>query len=89
MGCCIRSCFCICVIVIVLGVCGGNWGIDWCGRAISPVGAILLPSPGRKPWVNSQSTYIEPQRGGTNIRTSFTRSVCWVLQDTTSIELSE
>ena len=33
--------------------------------ARSPARAILLQSPGRKPWVKSQSTYIEPQRGGT------------------------
>ena len=33
--------------------------------ARSPERAILLQSPGRKPWVKSQSTYIEPQRGGT------------------------
>ena len=34
--------------------------------AMSPARAILLQSPGRKPWVKCQSTYIEPQRGGTN-----------------------
>ena len=33
--------------------------------ARSPARAILPHSPGRKPWVKSQSTYIEPQRGGT------------------------
>ena len=36
--------------------------------AMSPERAILLQSPGREPWVKSQSTYIEPQRGGTNPR---------------------
>ena len=30
---------------------------------MSPARATLLHSPGRKPWVNSQSTYIEPQKG--------------------------
>ena len=34
---------------------------------MSPARATLLHSPGRKPWVNSQSTYIEPQRGGTTL----------------------
>ena len=32
----------------------------------SPNGAILLHSPGRKPWVNHWNTFIEPRRGGTN-----------------------
>ena len=32
---------------------------------MSPVRAILLHSPGRKPWVNYWNTSIEPQRGGT------------------------
>ena len=32
---------------------------------MSPVGAILLYSPGRKPWVSHLYTFIEPQRGGT------------------------
>ena len=30
-----------------------------------PFRAILLHSPGRKPWVNHRNTFIEPQRGGT------------------------
>ena len=34
--------------------------------AKSPARAILLKSPGRKPWVNRRNTFIEPQRGGTN-----------------------
>ena len=33
--------------------------------AKSPERAILLQSPGRKPWVNRRNTFIEPQRGGT------------------------
>ena len=33
--------------------------------ARSPERAILLQSPRREPWVKRQSTYIEPQRGGT------------------------
>ena len=33
--------------------------------AMSPVRAILLHSPGRKPWVNCFFTFIEPHRGGT------------------------
>ena len=32
-----------------------------------PFRAILLHSPGRKPWVNHCLTFIEPQRGGTPI----------------------
>ena len=32
---------------------------------MSPVRAILLLSPGHKPWVNYWNTSIEPQRGGT------------------------
>ena len=32
---------------------------------MSPVRAILLHSPGRKPWVNCFHTFIEPHRGGT------------------------
>ena len=39
--------------------------IDWGKASKSPIGAILLHSPGRKPWVYSQSTYLEPRRGGT------------------------
>ena len=31
----------------------------------SPVRAILLHSPGHKPWVRYCNTFIEPQRGGT------------------------
>ena len=50
--------------------CGG--GGDWCGRAMSPKGAILLHSPGRKPWVICYRTFIEPRRGGTSLR----RVVC-------------
>ena len=30
-----------------------------------PFRAILIQSPGRKPWVNHWNTFIEPQRGGT------------------------
>ena len=33
---------------------------------MSPARAILLHSPGRKPWVNYWNTFIEPQRGGTS-----------------------
>ena len=44
------------------GLFGGG---DWCVRAMSPKGAILLHSPGRKPWVMLVDTFIEPQRGGT------------------------
>ena len=40
--------------------------IDWGKVSKSPIGAILLHSPGRKPWVYSQSTYLEPRRGGTS-----------------------
>ncbi len=43
-------------------VCGIE-GIDCCVRAISPNGAILLQSPGRKPWVNHWNTFIEPLQG--------------------------
>ena len=37
---------------IVCDIGGIVCGIDCCGRAMSPKGAILLQSPGRKPWVN-------------------------------------
>ena len=40
---------------------GGHTTQAW----VSPKGAILLHSPGRKPWVNCFHTFIEPQRGGT------------------------
>ena len=43
-------------------VCGIG-GIDLCGRAMSPKGATLLQSPGRKPWVNHWNTFIEPPTG--------------------------
>ena len=33
---------------------------------MSPVRAILLHSPGRKPWVRHWYTFFEPRRGGTN-----------------------
>ena len=39
--------------------------IDWGKVSKNPIGAILLHSPGHKPWVYSQSTYLEPRRGGT------------------------
>ncbi len=39
-------------------VCG--IGGDWCGRAMSPNGAILFHSPGRKPWVKCVKIFIEP-----------------------------
>ena len=42
-----------------IGDCLGR--IDWCGRAMSPKGAILLHSPGRKPWVRYVKTYFEPR----------------------------
>ena len=36
--------------------------------AESPARAILLQSPGRKPWVNRRNTFIEPCKGGTTPR---------------------
>ena len=33
---------------------------------MSPVRAILLHSPGRKPWVICYRIFIEPRRGGTS-----------------------
>ena len=36
-------------------------GIDCCVRAMSPKGAILPQSPGRKPWVRYVKTYFEPR----------------------------
>ena len=54
---------------IICGIGGLFGGIDyWCVRAMSPNGAILLHSPGRKPWVNYWNIFIEPQRGGTSVR---------------------
>ena len=41
--------YCLIVLFVVLR---GIGGIDCCVRAMSPNGAILLQSPGRKPWVN-------------------------------------
>ena len=35
---------------------------------MSPFRAILLQSPGRKPWVSCYNTFIEPPRGGTTLR---------------------
>ena len=63
-------------IMILIVFCNGGWQsqskrikrikyIDWGEASKSPIGAILLHSPGRKPWVYSQSTYLEPRRGGT------------------------
>ena len=66
MDCCVRSC-----IYLIVIVCGLWWGIvcgiDCFGRTMSPKGAILLHSPGRKPWVNHWNIFIEPRRGGTII----------------------
>ncbi len=42
------------VLFVVLGDC-------CCVRAMSPKGAILLHSPGRKPWVNHWNIFIEPR----------------------------
>ena len=53
---------------VVCGIGGDCWGIDCCGRAMSPNGAILFQSPGRKPWVICYRTFIEPRRGGTSVR---------------------
>ena len=39
--------------------------IDFEGVVEKPFRAILLHSPGRKPWVIIVNTFIEPQRGGT------------------------
>ena len=45
---------------IVCDIGGIVCGIDCCVRAMSPKGAILLHSPGRKPWVRCVRTYFEP-----------------------------
>ena len=50
-------------------------GIDCCVRAMSPKGAILLHSPGRKPWVNHWNTFIEPLQG----RHFLTQGCVWSL----------
>ena len=42
--------------------------IDFERVAEEPFRAILLHSPGRKPWVIIVNTFIEPQRGGTTER---------------------
>ena len=71
MDCCIRSYFCICLIVIVLFVVLGGLIVGLIvafGRTMSPKGAILPHSPGREPWVNHCNTFIEPRRGGTSAR---------------------
>ena len=41
----------------------------------SPARAILLHSPGRKPWVRHCNTFIEPQRGGTLLSKTNARAV--------------
>ena len=43
------------------------WGNAWIVSQMSPARAILIHSPGRKPWVVIVNTFIEPQRGGTPI----------------------
>ena len=42
---------------------------------MSPTRAILLHSPGRKPWVRHCNTFIEPQRGGTLLSKTNARAV--------------
>ena len=42
---------------------------------MSPVRAILLHSPGRKPRVSHCNTFIEPQRGGTLLSKTNARAV--------------
>ena len=42
--------------------------IDFDRVSEEPFRAILLHSPGRKPWVIIVNTFIEPQRGGTTER---------------------
>ena len=37
---------------------------------MSPVRAILLPNPGRKPWVRHLYTFFEPRRGRYNPKAS-------------------
>ena len=63
---CVNGLLCLVVYLFDFDciVCGIG-GIDWCGRAMSPNGAILLQSPGHKPWVNHRNTFIEPCKGGT------------------------
>ena len=53
MDCCVFVFDCDCIVC----------GIDCCVRVMSPKGAILLHSPGRKPWVNYCNTFIEPLQG--------------------------
>ena len=50
-------CFWVCKWIVAFVFCIWLWlycvcGIDWCDWTMSPKGAILLHSPGRKPWVN-------------------------------------
>ena len=50
--------------------------IDFDRVAEEPFRAILLHSPGRKPWVIIVNTFIEPQRGGTTLSKTNTCAVC-------------
>ncbi len=65
---CVNGLLCSVVFVYLFDcdciVCSIEGG-DWCGRAMSPNGAILLQSLGRKPWVICYRYIYEPQRGGT------------------------
>ena len=49
--------------------------IDFERVAEEPFRAILLHSPGRKPWVIIVNPFIEPQRGGTTERINFNACV--------------
>ena len=53
-----------------------------------PFRAILLHSPGRKPWVNHWLTFIEPQRGGTSERINSNARVVVPLQKELNLLLS-
>ena len=73
---CVNGLLCLVVYLFDFDciVCGIG-GIDLCGRAMSPNGAILLQSPGRKPWVNYCNTFIEPLQG----RHFLTQGCVWSL----------
>ena len=73
---CVNGLLCLVVYLFDFDciVCGIG-GIDLCGRAMSPNGAILPQSPGRKPWVNHCNTFIEPLQG----RHFLTQGCVWSL----------
>ena len=72
MDCCVRSCYCICLIVLFV-YCGVVWwywrgidcGIDCCVRAMSPKGGYSCIAQGASPGLIIGIYLLSPFRGGT------------------------